>query len=141
MSVANKEPVGSRAQRPGVSEAAAGSEKNLQHVVAGDSALAPLIPEDGVFEGQVSVRGETRIDGLVRGSLRGTGRLELGPSARIEGEVICEELCSEGAIVGPVEALQRVELGPGATLEGDLDTPSLKVADSAILNGNARVGS
>lgn len=116
------------------------AEKNLQHVVAGDSALIPLVPENGLFEGEVSVQGETRIEGTIRGTLRGTGRLELGPTARVEGEIECEDVCSEGAIVGPVVAHRRAELGPGAVLEGDLESPRVKVADSAIWNGRARVG-
>ena len=116
------------------------SEKNLQHVVAGDSTNVPLIPADGVFEGQVSVQGETRIEGIVRGSLRGTGRLDLGPNARVEGEIECEEVRSEGAIVGPVVAHYRAELRPGSSLEGDVSSPRLTVADSAVWNGRARVG-
>lgn len=117
------------------------AQKNLQHVVAGDSANVPLIPADGVFEGQVSVQGETRVDGTIRGTLRGTGRLELGPESRVEGDIECEDVRSEGAIVGPVVAHRRAELGPGARLEGDIDAPVLAVADSAVWNGRARVGS
>jgi cytoskeletal protein CcmA (bactofilin family) len=119
----------------------AAAQKNLQHVVAGVSAVIPLVPVGGVFEGQVSVQGDTRIDGTVRGTLRGTGRLELGPNARVEGGIECECVCSQGAIVGPVVAHQRAELGPGASLEGDLDTPTLSLADSAVWTGTARVGS
>jgi cytoskeletal protein CcmA (bactofilin family) len=130
---------GAAATRP--IENGSAAQKNLQHVVAGDSAVIPLVPADGVFEGQVSVQGETRIDGLVRGTLRGTGRLDLGPTARVEGTIECEDVCSQGAIVGPVVAHQRAELGPGASLEGDLDAPTVKVADSAVWNGRARVGS
>jgi cytoskeletal protein CcmA (bactofilin family) len=117
------------------------SQKNLQHVVAGDSANVPLIPADGVFEGQVSVQGETRIDGEIRGTLRGTGRLELGPTSRIEGDIECEDVRSEGAIVGPVVAHRRAALGPGASLEGDIDAPVVEVDDGAVWNGTARVGS
>jgi cytoskeletal protein CcmA (bactofilin family) len=122
-------------------EDASESQKNLQHVVAGDSANVPLIPADGVFEGQVSVQGETRVDGTIRGTLRGTGRLELGPESRVEGDIECEDVRSEGAIVGPVVAHRRAELGPGASLEGDIDAPAVEVADSAVWNGHARVGS
>lgn len=116
------------------------SPKNLQHVVAGDSTDPPLIPADGVFEGQVSARGETRIEGTVLGPLRTTGRLDLGPSSRVEGDIECEDVRCQGAIVGRVVALQRVELGPGANLAGDVEAPILKVADAAVWNGKARVG-
>ena len=113
---------------------------DLQHVVAGGSSLVPLVPADGVFEGQIAILGETRIDGTVRGTLRGNGRLALGPAGRIEGIIECEEVRSQGAIVGPVVAHCSVHLGPGAVMDGDLDTPRVEVSDSAIWNGVARVG-
>ena len=113
---------------------------DLQHVVAGRSPLVALVPADGVFDGQIAILGETRIDGTVRGTLRGSGRLELGPDGRIEGIIECEEVWSQGAIVGPVVAHSRVHLGSGAVMDGDLDTACVEVSDSAIWNGVARVG-
>ena len=113
---------------------------DLQHVVAGSSPLVPLVPAHGIFEGQIAIQGETRIDGTVRGTLRGSGRLELGPDARIEGIIECEEVRSQGAIVGPVVARCRVRLEAGALMDGDLETPRIEVSDSVVWNGVARVG-
>jgi cytoskeletal protein CcmA (bactofilin family) len=124
-------------------EAAASCEEgrfDLQHVVAGRSFSVPLVPVDGVFEGQVAILGETRIEGTVRGTLRGSGRLELGPDGRIEGSIECAEVRSQGAIVGLVVAHGRIHLRSGARMLGDLETPRLEVSDSAIWNGVARVG-
>jgi cytoskeletal protein CcmA (bactofilin family) len=116
------------------------SDNDLQHVVAAEGARIPLVPADGVFEGQIEVQGLSLIDGTVRGTVRGTGRVELGPGARIEGLIECEEVASEGTIVGPVVASRRARLGPGAVLEGDLDAPLLEVEETAVWNGAARVG-
>lgn len=113
---------------------------DLQHVVAGHSGRVPLVPAGGVFEGQVAVLGETRIDGSVLGTLRGSGRLELSRDARVDGIIECEELRSQGAIVGRVVAHFRARLGPGAVMDGDLNTPRLEVSESAIWNGVAHVG-
>ena len=124
----------------GRAETAADAGNRLQHVVAEDPSKLPLVPVGGVFEGQVAVQGQTRIEGIVRGTLRGTGRLELGPEARVEGHVECEEVCSEGAILGPIAARDRVELRPGAILDGDLETPCVKISDQACWNGKGRVG-
>jgi cytoskeletal protein CcmA (bactofilin family) len=116
------------------------SKKNLQHVVAGDSANVSLIPVDGLFEGQVSVQGDTRIDGTVNGTIRGDGRLDLGPTARVHGEIECTDVRSQGAIVGGVTAHHRAELGDGARLDGDILAPRIQVAETAVWNGTARVG-
>jgi len=104
-------------------------------------ARCALVPDGGVFEGQVALVGETRIDGCVRGRVRGEGRLLLGPRGRIEGLLECDEVDSEGAIQGPIHARRQLRLGPSARLDGDVETPRLEVCPTAIWNGFARVGS
>jgi cytoskeletal protein CcmA (bactofilin family) len=117
-------------------------EPNASHgaAIQQTSETPALVPLDGRFEGQIAVVGETRIDGQVRGSLRGPGMLVLGPSARVEGPIECEVLESSGEIVGPVLARGRARLGPGTRFEGDLEAPVLEVDDDAVWNGVARVG-
>ncbi len=99
-----------------------------------------LIPRGGAFEGQVAITGPTRIEGSVRGSLRGAGDLFLGSGGRVEGRVECESLVSEGEIVGPVEASLRARFEAGARLDGDLRTPVVSFDEAAVWNGRALVG-
>ncbi|MGB0619299.1 MAG: bactofilin family protein [Myxococcota bacterium] len=101
----------------------------------------PLVPSEGLFEGQVAVVGETRIAGAVIGTLRGPGTLRLDPSASIEGPIDCEILESAGRIVGTVQARSRARLTAGNHLEGDVEAPVLEVEDDAVWNGKARIGS
>ena len=103
-------------------------------------ALPPLVPEGGLFEGQIAVVGETRIDGAVQGSLRGPGSLVLGPEANVEGVIDCERVESRGRVMGPVSARSGVRLAAGCQLEGDVDAPVLEVADDAIWTGRAKIG-
>jgi cytoskeletal protein CcmA (bactofilin family) len=107
------------------------------------SALATgvaLVPRGGFFEGQVVLLGETLIEGSVRGSLRGSGALVLGPEARVEGVVECDTVSSRGEIVGPIVARVRVHLGDGAHLEGDLDAPAVELEGEVLWNGRSNVG-
>lgn len=99
-----------------------------------------LVPEGGVFEGQVAVAGPTRIDGTVRGTLRGSGALLIGPNGQVEGKIDCAEVMSEGAVTGPIIAEHRACLGSGAHFEGDLTAPVLEVHDEAVWIGRARIG-
>lgn len=100
-----------------------------------------LVPSGGAFEGQVAITGPTRIEGSVRGSLRGAGDLIVGAQGRIEGRVECESLESAGEIVGPVVVRTRARLAAGARLDGDLRAPTVSFDESAVWNGRALVGS
>ena len=88
----------------------------------------------------VAVLGETRVEGTVRGSLRGPGELVIGPDARVEGAVECSVVSSRGTIVGPVVARSRAHFGDGAHFDGDLDAPVVEVDGDVVWNGVARVG-
>lgn len=126
-----------------ISDASGGEEKGsdrLQHVVAGEDLDPPLIPAAGFFEGEVVVQGTTRIEGAVRGALRGRGRLAVGPGARIDGEVECDEVESHGLILGSLEAVGGVWLGPGSRCQGSIRAHTLVLEDTAIWDGEARVG-
>lgn len=105
-----------------------------------DPSAVPLVPRDGFFEGQVAVIGRTRVEGTVRGSLRGSGELILGPEARVEGAVECDVVSCCGVIIGPVVARVRLHLKDGARFEGDLDAPVVQLDGEAIWIGVARVG-
>lgn len=107
---------------------------------AADGSEAVLVPAGGCFEGQVAIVGLTRIEGSVRGSLRGPGQLLVGPDARVEGRIECESLESRGEIVGPVAVRTRARLGGRGRLDGDLRAPSVVLEDEAVWNGRAVVG-
>ena len=109
---------------------------SLQFPVAEEA----LVPEGGIFEGQVAVAGPTRIDGTVRGTVRGPGALLIGRTGHVEGHIDCSEVVAQGAVVGPITAEQRACLDAGAHLEGDLTAPVLEVNDDAVWIGQARIG-
>lgn len=115
-------------------------DQSLESAATNHADGPPLVPEEGLFEGQIAVVGTTRIAGAVIGTLRGPGTLELDPTATIEGPVDCEALESAGRIVGTVQVRERARLGAGAHLEGDLVAPVLEVDDEAVWNGKARIG-
>lgn len=128
-----------RAPRPSNPEAEP-AEARLVPRAESNPHDSPLVPRGGAFEGQVAITGPTRIEGSVRGSVRGVGDLFVGGQARIEGRVECEALESEGEIIGPVSVRTRACFGAGARLDGDLEAPVVVLADDAIWNGRATVG-
>ena len=99
-----------------------------------------MVPRGGFFEGQVVILGQTRIEGGVRGSLRGSGELILGREARVEGVVECDVFSSQGEMIGPVVARIRAHFRDGAHFEGDLEGPTVEVDGDVVWNGVARIG-
>lgn len=103
-------------------------------------ADANLLGPGTRFEGLLTFRGGVRVDGVLRGEVRGSGRLVLGPSAEVDARVEVDEIVLSGRLHGEVRARQRAELLEGAELVGRLVAPRLTMADGARLQGPCTTG-
>ena len=77
-----------------------------------------------------------RVDGRVEGRIHSSGRLVVGDSGEIEGEVHVAHVHVAGTIRGTVTDAEKVEIAAGGKIYGELRTRSLIVADGAILEGS-----
>lgn len=105
----------------------------------GVKAPDPLA-EGASFRGLVVISGPARILGRVQGHVSGSGRLEVGASAQLEGPVEAPEILVAGRVDGDLRGSLRVELAASARVTGRIDTPRLAAADGAQIDGPCAVG-
>ena len=74
-----------------------------------------LVPAGGVFEGQIAIMGQTCIEGTVRGSLCGTGELELG---KVKASRHRNLKTNDPRIIGSIQAYARGLWGRVAAEDG-----------------------
>jgi cytoskeletal protein CcmA (bactofilin family) len=99
---------------------------------------ATLDPDSEV-SGKLSFSVPTRIDGRLRGEVRGSDMLVIGESGYINGTIRAVQLIVLGRVDGDVVGAERVEIGPRGELRGSVETRALVVHDGAILDGDCRV--
>ena len=90
------------------------------------------------FEGLLSFRGETRIDGDLVGEVVASGTLRLGESARVRARIEVDELIVEGELEGDVVARRRLELSATARVRGSLQAGRFSLADGCLVQGRLR---
>ena len=83
------------------------------------SSRRMIIPEGVVISGSVSSGAETEISGRVDGDVTVEGRLYLGPTALISGNVRATACKVEGLVEGKMECSQEIELGRTGRLNAD----------------------
>jgi cytoskeletal protein CcmA (bactofilin family) len=105
-----------------------------------DPAAPVLLAEGTEFTGLLALAGPARIDGRLRGEVIGAGPLVIGPRARVEARVETDELVVAGLLVGDVQASRRIALAGTARVRGELSTPSLSLAEGAVLEGRCSAG-
>ncbi|ADL01499.1 bactofilin family protein [Brevundimonas subvibrioides] len=115
---------------PGVSRSAAPSP--APSPIASSRGLSTL-SSDLQFEGHVSGAGDLQVDGSIKGDVR-VGRLIVGETGAIEGNVTADYLEVRGRIVGGVSGKQ-VKLVSTAYVDGDITAEQLSIDIGAYFQG------
>jgi cytoskeletal protein CcmA (bactofilin family) len=117
-----------------------GEKKSNKNTATAENFAANTIQSGTSISGEVVSEGSIRIDGKLDGSLRTKGKLVIGSSGIITGDVICENANIEGKINGKIEVSEMLILKQSAFIEGDINTKKLVVEEGAIFNGKISMG-
>lgn len=94
-----------------------------------------FIGSGALFEGTLKLRGNFRIDSEFRGELRTEGKVVIGPSGSVVGDIHASDVEVFGAVLGDVSARRVLVLRPGSRLHGKVTTVCLEVERHAFFNG------
>jgi len=96
------------------------------------------LSSDLVFEGNVSGAGDLQIAGQVKGDVR-VGRLIVGETGAVEGNVQADYVEVRGRVVGGVQGKQ-VKLVATAYVDGDITAEQLSIDVGAFFQGRVAQG-
>ncbi|MDX2168880.1 MAG: polymer-forming cytoskeletal protein [Deltaproteobacteria bacterium] len=102
-------------------------------------ALRALLNKDSEVSGKLTFSGPTRIDGRLRGEVRGSDLLVIGESGYVRGTVRATRLIVLGCVEGDVLGAEHVEIGPQGALTGRVETRALEVRQGGVLEGDVKV--
>jgi len=109
--------------------------------VVNDNFSANTIQTGTSIEGHIISDGSIRIDGILHGSLTTKGKLVIGKTGVITGDVVCQNASIEGKVEGKVEVEEMLDLKGTAFINGDIFTSKLVVEPGAVFNGNCKMDS
>jgi cytoskeletal protein CcmA (bactofilin family) len=93
------------------------------------------------IKGDVESSGDIRIDGTLRGNLRTKGKVVIGTSGFVKGEVHCKNSDVEGKIEGKINVLELLSLKAPSVILGDISAKRLAIEPGAKFTGNCNMGS
>jgi len=94
------------------------------------------IMEGTSIEGEIKSDSNMGVDGRVKGTINVRGRLIIGQSGVVEGEVTCQSSDIEGTLMGKMNCQDILSLKATAKLHGDINTKKLAIEPGAIFTGN-----
>ena len=98
------------------------------------------IVEGTSIEGDIRSDSNIRIDGRLKGTIHTKGRLVIGATGVIEGEITCENADIEGIFIGKINVNQLLSLKATAKLTGDIITSKLAIEPGAMFSGACSMG-
>lgn len=85
--------------------------------------------------GDFITKGDLRIDGCLKGNLHSEGKVIVGDSGKIEGELKCKSADILGEVTANIEVAELLNLRATAVISGDIKTSKISIEAGAVFTG------
>ena len=106
-----------------------------------DAQAINLIGKGTKITGDVMSDGDIRIDGTLIGNLECKGRLVVGATGTVDGEIKCKTSEISGMVKGKVIISELLSLKATCKITGDIVTGKLSIEPGAVFSGSCNMGS
>lgn len=101
-----------------------------------NSITLNIISQGTDIIGDIKSAGDIRIDGSLNGNLITKGKVVIGPTGRIKGEVDCKNSEVSGIVEGKISVSQLLNLKASSKILGTIITSKLSIEPGAMFTGN-----
>lgn len=91
-----------------------------------------------VIKGEITSPSDIRIDGTFEGKVQSKGRVVIGETAVIKGDIVCNDVDLWGTVEGNIFVKDTLALKEGCVVNGNLHIRKLSVELGATFNGNCK---
>ncbi len=104
-----------------------------------ESITINLISNGTDITGDIKSNGDIRIDGSLIGNLNTKGKVVIGLTGKVRGEIICKNSEISGLIEGKIKVSQLLILKATSKILGDIATSKLSIEPGAVFSGNCKM--
>lgn len=97
------------------------------------------ISKGTIFKGDIESEGSFRIDGKLIGNIQTSGKIVLGESGSVVGDVKCQAADIEGIFEGKLVVENQLNIKSTAHIKGEVSTGQLMVEPGADVNGTCQM--
>lgn len=98
-----------------------------------------MICNDSIMNGNIRVDGDIRIDGILNGDIDCNGKIYLGYSGQINGNIICNFIEVQGEIKGNIKSNDICILKSNCKFNGDIITKKISIEPGAIVDMSCEI--
>ena len=98
-----------------------------------------IITSGTVIKGDITASGDFRLDGILEGNIQLNGKLVIGDSGVVNGNVLCMNANIIGTVNGNLSVKELLSLHSSARVKGDILINKLSIEPGAIFTGKCNM--
>ena len=104
-----------------------------------ESSPINIITDGTVIKGDIVASGDFRLDGKLEGNIQLNGKLVIGDSGIVNGNVLCQNANIIGTVNGNISVKELLSLHATARVRGDILINNLSIEPGAMFSGKCRM--
>ena len=104
------------------------------------SSTVNLIGVGTTISGDITSSGDIRVDGTLKGSINTKGKVVVGSTGIVQGDVVCQNADISGELKAKISVSELLSLKATAKLDGDIVTNKLAIEPGATFSGSCSMG-
>ena len=90
------------------------------------------------FRGDLNIKGEVRVEGIIIGPVNGDS-VVLGQEAAVKGDITAKTIIVEGTVEGNLKAKEIVEIKSTGKVLGEIFTNKISIMEGGVVNGKVEM--
>jgi cytoskeletal protein CcmA (bactofilin family) len=112
----------------------------MAKTITNETPAVNMIGKGTSIKGDVRSDGDFRIDGNLNGSIQSNGKIVVGTSGTIEGEINCQNADISGVVKATIKVKELLSLKATCKVNGDIHTNKLAIEPGAKFSGTCNMG-
>ena len=104
-----------------------------------ESSPINIITVGTLIKGDITASGDFRLDGTLEGNIQLNGKLVVGDSGVVTGNVLCQNANIIGTVNGNLSVKELLSLHTSARVRGDILINKLSIEPGAVFTGKCRM--
>ena len=104
-----------------------------------ESTAINIITDGTLVKGDITAIGDFRLDGTLEGNIQLNGKLVVGDSGVVNGNVLCQNANIIGTVNGNLSVKELLSLHASARVRGDILINKLSIEPGAVFSGKCRM--
>jgi cytoskeletal protein CcmA (bactofilin family) len=100
-----------------------------------ESPVINIIGNGTIIKGDIKASGDLRIDGTLIGSVTSKGKVVVGTTGNVEGEIHCQSADLSGNIKATIVVAELLAMKASANVSGEITTGKISIEPGAIFSG------